>query len=721
MTRRYFCSALALISMLFAAQVATAQKWLNSEDGNRVNRSMFRPLDDMPTPNDQRSASGKPGPKYWQQRADHDISVALDTTTHKLTGSERVTYYNNSPDELTFLWLQLDQNISSIEHSRTYKANPALPMNMSVRARRFIDPDLIDGGYTISRVQLVDAAGKLVDAKYYINGTVMKITLTTPLKPNGKVQFEIDWSFVVPDPGGANGRGAKEKVRDGWLYEVAQWFPRMCVYDDVNGWQTDQFFGTGEFYTQFGNYDVKITVPYNHIVDATGVLQNPEECYTAEQRRRLKEAYQSETPKFIIFADEVMKPETRPKQSGTITWHFKAQNVRDFAFISSKTYVFDAAGFKYDAASPVVACHSLYPREAMPLWDKVSTKAIIQTMKTYGRMALPYPYPKAVNAHGPVFGMEYPMICFCGARPAPDGSYSQQLENALVAVTIHEVGHNWFPMIINSDERKYGWQDEGINSFLEHYACLDWNPKFPSRALPKFQTDYMRDPDQVPIMTHADLVHKGYGPQSYTKPAAGLIILRESILTPEVFDDAFRDYCKAWAFKHPQPADFFRTINQAAGEDLSWFWRGWFYTTYYNDQAIADVSVQVADSLLPGSSQKRGKNYYRIKIKNDGGLLLPVQMELTYSDSSKEMIKLPADIWRKNEQDFTKGFFTNKEVVRVVLDPNQVLADVNTSNNVWDIRIPKAEIPKEQEVKKPTEEPKPTKKSAKGKKPVAEK
>ncbi len=676
-------SAILTFLILFAFSLeGIAQKWVSGNDSSRVNRSMFRPLEDAPTPNEFRSASGKPGYRYWQQRVDYDIRTSLDTIEHKVIGSERITYYNNSPDELNFLWIQLDQNLNSIQHSRTYASRPALPPKISERFRQFIDVTNFDGGHQISRVQLVDAKGKLVDAKTYINGTVMRVNLLQPLKPKEKVQLEIDWSYRVPD----NGRGAKELVRDGWLYEIAQWFPRLCVYDDVNGWQTDQYLGTGEFYLNFGNYNVEITVPWNHIVQATGVLQNPNEVLTAEQQRRLKEAFQSETPRYIIKPEEVMRPETRPKQSGTLTWKFKAENVRDFAWVSSKTYVWDAAGFRYEPNGRVIECHSLYPRDAMPLWNKVSTKAIIQTLKTYGRMAFPYPYPKVVNVHGPVFGMEYPMICFCGARPAADGSYTEQLENALVAVTIHEVGHNWFPMIVASDERKYGWMDEGLNTFLEYYACLEWDPQFPARRGPaKYIVQYMRDPNQVPIMSHSDIVPDGtYGNNAYSKPAAGLVMLRENILTPQVFDDAFREYAQTWAFKHPQPHDFFRIMNNAVGEDLSWFWRGWFYTTHYNDQAIAEVEQQLSDSLMAGISATKGKYYYRIKVKNKGGLVLPLEMEVTYTDGTKEVMKMPIDIWRKDETQFIKGFFSDKELEKVVLDPREVYADIDRSNNAWE-------------------------------------
>jgi len=672
---------------------AEAQNWRNIEgDIASGNHSMFRPIDSWPDANTFRNASGAPGQSYWQQRADYVIEARLDTLTHRISGTERITYHNNSPDELGFLWLQLDQNVRSLENSRTYRMAGALPENISPAFRRFVGVGQFDGGYDITRVQLVTNTGRLVDTDYRIRDTIMRVNLTEPLASGEKVSFEIDWSFLMPD----NGRGAKERVNDGWLYVVAQWFPRMSVYDDVNGWQTEQFFGRGEFYLNFGDYDVKLTVPWNHIVDATGELQNPGEVLTREQQRRLADAYQSEEPIFIVSADEVMDPSSRPVQRGELTWHYKAENVRDFSFATSKTFVWDAAGYSYPGEDRVIKVHSLYPRVAMPLWDKVSTRATIVTLESYGDMSLKYPYPKAVNVNGPVGGMEYPMIAFCGARPAPDGTYSDGVERALIGVTIHEVGHNWVPMIIASDERKWTWMDEGLNTFLQYYAEQYYAKKFngtdvwtqttddtyPSRRGPAPNiVPYMLDANQVPIMTESDLIQNNFGNNGYAKPAAGLVMLREEILGPDVFDDAFREYSSRWAFKHPQPADFFRSMEEAAGENLNWFWRGWFYTTYANDQKLAAVTEQSADSLL-GTSEN-GAHYYRIKVENEGQLLMPVQIRVTYDDGSTDFMDIPADVWRSNELTFTKGFFSDKKVTKVELDPDAVFADVDMEDNVW--------------------------------------
>jgi hypothetical protein len=686
----------SLPALLLAALIAlpvSGQNWRNIEgDIASGNHSSFRPIDSWPDPNEYRSASGAPGQAYWQQRADYVIEARLDTDEHRLHGSERITYHNNSPDALTFLWVQLDQNVRSLENSRTYRTEAALPENISPAFRQFVGVDQFDGGYDITRVQLVNASGQLVDATYRIRDTIMRINLDRTLQPGDQVSFDIDWSFRIPD----NARGAKERVEDGWLYLIAQWFPRMAVYDDVNGWQTEQFFGRGEFYLNFGSYDVKLTVPWDHIVDATGELQNPGEVLTREQIRRLDEAYRSEEPRFIVRPDEVMTPGSRPVNRGMLTWHFKADDVRDFAFASSRAFVWDAAGYRYPGEERIIKVHSLYPRNAMPLWDKVSTRASIVTLESYGEMSLRYPYPKSVNVNGPVGGMEYPMVAFCGARPAPDGSYTDGVERALIGVTIHEVGHNWVPMIIASDERKWTWMDEGLNTFLQYYAEQRYAQKFngtdiwtqttdgtyPSRRGPApLIVDYMKNPAQVPIMTESDLIQNNFGNNGYAKPAAGLLMLREHILGPDVFDDAFREYSARWAFKHPQPADFFRSMEEAAGENLNWFWRGWFYTTWANDQKLAAVTDQPADSLI-GTSE-RGAHYYRIEVQNEGQLMMPVHLRVTYDDGTDEFMALPADVWRANELTFTKGFFSDRKVLKVELDPNAAFADIDMDDNTW--------------------------------------
>jgi hypothetical protein len=683
-------AALAVAGLLAAATAPLsaplgAQQWLDSTaKAERTNRSVFRALEELPPATHARAASGAPGPPYGQQRVDDVIRATLDTAQQAVTGSERVTYHNNSPDTLRFLWFQLDQNIDDPQ-SRANLSTPALGTRLSPAAQRALAAEPFQGGYTLSRVQTVSAAGVKRDAKRVLNNTVLRVDLPTPLAPGKTAVVEMDWRFLVPE-GGQNGRGAKEKVKDGWLYEIAQWFPRASVYDDVNGWQTDQFLGQGEFYLNFGNYDVSLTVPRDHIVNATGTLRNAEAVMTATQRARLAKALTDTVPTFIVAPDEVGTAASRPAGTGPLTWRFTAENVRDFAWVSSRAYVWDAAGFRYAKGGAtggrVVEIHSLYPRDAMPLWDKASTRATIQTMKTYGRMAFEYPYPKAVNVHGPVFGMEYPMIAFCGARPNPDGTFSDATEKSLISVTIHEVGHNWFPMVVASDERKWTWMDEGINSFLQYYAEQDWQKGYPSRRGPARNiVGYMKDSAQVPIMTESNDIQANFGNNGYSKPAAGLVMLRERVLGDSLFDAAFREYAQRWMFKHPQPGDFFRSLDDGAGENLSYFWRGWFYTTHVNDQAVAKVESQAADSLV--GTTARGRRYVRVTLQNAGGLVLPVEMQLTLADGTTKRVKLPVDVWRQNEKRFVYGFFTDQDVVGVELDPDEAYADVNRANNVW--------------------------------------
>ena len=674
--------------LLTTAPVVQAQNWLHPDSAGRTNQSIFRALEDWPAPNDLRAGSGAPGARYWQQKVDYRIETSIDTVAHRISGSEHITYHNNSPDVLDYLWIQLDQNVRSLEHSRTYQIRRALPEEIDPRARRWLGVDPFDGGYDITRVQVLGEDGRLADAPYRINSTLMKVALPNPVMSGETTELEIDWSFAIAD----FGRGGKEEVSDGWIYELAQWFPRLSVYDDVNGWQTDQFLGRGEFYLEFGDYDVQITVPANHIVEATGVLQNPEDVLTSTQRERLRVAYTSQAPVYIVEPDEVMTAASRPTHDGTLTWHYVAENVRDFAWASSKTFVWDAAGFQYRPDQQPIAVHSLYPRDAMPLWDDISTISTIQTLKTYGRMAFEYPYPKVSNVNGPAGGMEYPMLAFCGARPRSLGDnateaeiaqgYSDGVKWALIGVTIHEVGHNWFPMIVNSDERKWTWMDEGLNTFLQHYAEVDLDPEFPRwRGSPQSIVEYMRDPDQFPIMTHSDLISKDFGNNGYAKPAAGLTMLREAVLGPEVFDDAFSGYAQRWAFKKPQPSDFFRSMDEGAGEDLAWMWRGWFYTTHANDQKVADVTRQNTEELL--GSAERGRYYYRIKLQNEGGLVTPVQMDVTFEDGTVERIDLPVDVWRANEKEFVFGLFTDDELTKVVVDPDGWFADIDRDDNEW--------------------------------------
>ena len=659
-------------------------QWLNADTSKKVNQSNFRSLDEWPAPNEYRTASGSPGPKYWQQQVDYVIRTSLDTSTHRVTGSERITYHNNSPESLPYLWFQLDQDIDKPD-SRSALSQRALPRSIPPQARQFLFPEIEEnGGYTLGRVQLVDVRGRKVDAATYHNGTQLRVDLATPLAPGQQVVLEIDWAFTVTESS-RNGRGGREKLADGWLYEVAQWFPRAAVYDDVNGWQNVQFYGQGEFYLEFGNYDVSITVPRDVIVRATGQLQNPLDVLTATQRARLATAMASDTAVFIVRPEEIATPAVRPAgPAPTLTWRFKANNVRDFAWAGYRGFAWDAQGFRYTPGGRLIELHSAYPREAIPLWSKVSTKAIATTMRTYGKMAFEYPYPVANNVNGPIFGMEYPMIAFCGGRPRPDGTFDKSAEYTVAGVTIHEVGHNWFPMIVASDERKWTWMDEGLNSFLEYYGELAYDPAWPRNGLrgpAKNLVGYMKNPAQVPMMTESDAIFANFGNNGYSKPATTLVMLREQVLGADAFDRAFREYSTKWMYKHPQPQDFYRSIVQGAGEQLNWFWRGMFYTTYANDQALANVESQ--DGAELAGDKYKGKDYHRITVQQLGGLIMPIHLLVKYEDGTSETIKLPADVWRNNEKEFTWGFFGKKGLVEVVLDPDEAFVDINRENNTW--------------------------------------
>ncbi len=660
-------------------------QWLNADTTKKTNQSNFRMIEQWPTANEYRTGSGRPGPRYWQQKVDYIIKASLDTTVHQIRGTERVTYHNNSPDALGYLWFQLDQNVERPDSRAALSARP-IPKSLeklSAEARELIGlvPDTTTLGMKIDGVMVISATGAQATS-FRENGTSVRVELPSSLPSGGSTQLEIRWHYTVPDEGRNIQRNARDHMGQGWLYEIAQWYPRAAVYDDVSGWTNDQFYSQGEFYQEFGDFDVTLTVPRDHIVRATGTLLNPADVLTSTQRARLTQAMAADTPVFIVRPEEVATPANRPAGSGPLTWHFTAKNVRDFAWASSRSFIWDASGFRYRPGERLIELHSVYPAEAMPLWSRYSTRAIRQTMITYGKMVLEYPYPVASNVHGSVGGMEYPMIAFCGARPRPDGTYDSTLAFRLISVTIHEVGHNWFPMILASDERRWGWMDEGMNSFLQYYAEKAWYKDYPSRRGPaKNIVAYMRDPQQVPMMTESDLVFANYGNQGYSKPAATLVMLREQVLGPQAFDMGMLEYAKRWAFKKPQPADFFRTMSDAGGEQLNWFWRGLFYTSYANDQALASVESQDAKELA--GDTKRGNFYHRVTIQQKGGLVMPIQIGVTYDDGTTQLIKLPADVWRNNEKEFTYGFFSQRALKDVVLDPNEVLADIARENNSW--------------------------------------
>ena len=569
----------------------------------------FRQLDELlPTATTTRTASGAPGHAYWQQRADYTIRATLDEANRAIRAAETITYHNNSPDTLNYLWLQLDQNIykpnsdarmSATAVSREAWAKPRSPEEgMKFDAMRTTLEGLtFDGGFNITSVK---ANGR--NLPHVINRTMMRIDLPQPLKPGQRFSFSVEWNYKINEQKVLGGRAGYEKFDDkNDLFEIAQWFPRMAAYYDVAGWQHKQFLGSGEFTLEFGDYDVEITVPSDHIVASTGVLQNPGSVLTATQRERLGRAKTAKKPVIIVTQAEAEAAE-KGRATTNKTWHFKAKNVRDFAFASSRKFIWDAQGMK--SGDQDVMAMSYYPKEGNPLWERYSTQAIVHTIEQYNKYSFDYPYPTSISVNGPVGGMEYPMITFNGPRPTKDKktgelTYSQRTKYGLIGVIIHEVGHNYFPMIVNSDERQWTWMDEGLNSFVQTLAQEAWEENWPvMRGEPRTITDYMKSRNQVPIMTNSESVLQ-FGANAYAKPAAALTVLRETVLGRELFDFAFREYSQRWKFKRPTPADFFRTMEDASGTDLDWFWRGWFYTTDAVDVSIDGISEYTVSSQNP--------------------------------------------------------------------------------------------------------------------------
>lgn len=705
--------------------------------------------EEIPTPNEYRNAAGAPGHNYYQQKADYKIDVKLDDATQKITGSETITYTNNSPDQLEYLWIQLDQNVRASDSDGKLISIERMEDFKSIDDVKNYLFDF-DGGFKIEEVK--SSAGK--GMKFFINKTMMRIDLEKPLAPNTSISFSIKWWYNINDRMKIGGRSGYEhfEKEDNYLYTIAQWFPRMCVYNDVEGWQNKQFLGRGEFALPFGDYTVSITVPSDHIIGATGELQNASKVLTAEQNNRLKEAMKSDSPIMIVTQAEAEAAE-KGKQRGEKTWIFKATNVRDFAFASSRKFIWDAQAVKLESGKTVLAM-SYYPKEGNPLWERYSTKLVAHTIKTYSKYTVEYPYPVAISVHSKWIGMEYPMICFNGGRPEEDGTYSEQTKYGMWGVIIHEVGHNFFPMIINSDERQWTWMDEGLNTFVQYLTEQEWERGYPSRRGPASMiTDYMRgDKTRIsPIMTNSESIWQ-FGNNAYGKPATALNILRETIMGRELFDYAFKIYCERWKFKHPTPADFFRTMEDASAVDLDWFWRAWFYTTDHVDISLDQVSwfqlntmnpeiekqfskeekanedtfigdirnkesiketVNERDSNIDDFYGKRdifsvdaldrldydklkeklsaedlallnsGKHFYELKFTDHGGIPMPIILKFTFVDGTNEVIRIPAEIWRRTGEDVSKVFIFAKEVSSIRLDPFLETADCDVNNNSW--------------------------------------
>ncbi|MEQ1584680.1 MAG: M1 family metallopeptidase [Cyclobacteriaceae bacterium] len=706
-------------------------------------KGKFEQLDQqLPTPNEYRSASGAPGAKYWQQQADYVINAELNDQNQSITGSEVITYHNNSTDALSYLWLQLDQNINAKGNNTLKTANSTVRDSIDTKSMAAtVGLYDFDGGFKIKSVK--DASGKTLN--YTINQTMMRINLPKALGAGQKMSFSVEWSFNINDrmknvtPN--DGRSGMEYFpeEDNYLYIIAQWFPRMCVYDDVVGWQNKQFLGQGEFTLAFGNYEVNLTVPADHIVGGTGMVQNLQEVLTAEQYARFEKAKTTFDKPVIICTQQEAIQREKTKSKDKKTWKFVAENVRDFAFATSRKFIWDAMAVKVGDKTPLAM--SYYPKEGNPLWEKESTIAVKNTLVTYSKYSINYPYPHATSVHAASLGMEYPMICFNFGRPNKDGTYSDRLKWGMIGVIIHEVGHNFFPMIINNDERQWTWMDEGVNTFVQYRTEVENYPDKPiGRGPAALIVPYMKgNADlQRPLMVNSEsVVRQNFGNEQYAKTATALNILRETVMGPELFDKAFKEYAERWAFKHPKPADFFRTLEDASAVDLDWFWRGWFYTTDNCDVSLDDVkwfkvkkdqttlenktktatkgdlaakadgnkpadfsqgpqyfNVIPTDNRMYGEfanrlddkamiSKMENKNFYEITLSNKGGLIMPVIIEWTYKDGSKEIERLPAEIWRINESKVTKVFAKDKEVVNVIVDPLKETADISIENNVF--------------------------------------
>ncbi|MCG7281698.1 M1 family metallopeptidase [Chryseobacterium taklimakanense] len=593
-----------ILGVTACASTVYAQNHQNNPGSNHGNK--FEQLGTiLPTPNIYRTASGAPGQGYWQNRADYDITAYLDEDSRKLKGSETVTYYNNSPDQLDYLWLQLDENEHSSINNSGYSTSSKLPKQVNSENLKSSELPAADNGLGVNLEKVTDAEGNPL--KYVVNKTMMRIDLPKVLKKGEKYTFKIDWNYNISDRMKYGGRGGYEHFpEDGNdVFTITQWFPRMCVYSDFQGWQNHQFTGRGEFALVFGNYKVSMNVPADHIVAATGEGKNYKDVLTSAQFERWQQAQNASEPMEVVTLEEAKKAE-KSKSKARKIWHFEATDVRDFAWTSSRKFVWDAMRVTIPENNNQVMAMSLYPKEAYGLYRKFSTKAVAHTIKTYSEFTIPYPYPVAQSIEASN-GMEYPMICFNFGRTEKDGTYSEGTKNGMIGVIIHEVGHNFFPMIINSDERQWSWMDEGLNTFVEYLTEEKWDNKFPSRRGPAHTiVDYMKLPkDELePIMTNSENIIR-FGPNAYSKPATALNILRETVMGRELFDKAFKTYSKRWAFRHPEPADLFRTMEDASGEDLDWFWRGWFYSVDPVDISIDKVTVATPDFDAPAKPFER--------------------------------------------------------------------------------------------------------------------
>ncbi|MDC1487962.1 M1 family metallopeptidase [Gammaproteobacteria bacterium] len=730
----------------------------------------FRQLDEVfPTPNLSRPSTGEPGPMYWQQRADYKIQIKLNEDTRSVEGSETITYTNNSPLTLKYIWLQLDQNIFAKESinnlTRPWGGGDSNVDFSTLRRQNFMDK--FEGGFQELSIKINN---KSPDTN--LVGTHVRINLEQPLKPGESTSLDIEWAYALVEENAVRARNGYETFEDGNdIFLMAQWYPRVTVFSDYEGWHNKEFIGNGEFTLEFGDFEVDISVPSDHVVSATGVLLNENDVLSPVQKKRMKQARKSEKPMFIITPDEAYDNELE-KSTDYKTWSFKAENVRDFAWASSRKFIWDAAGYKQDSKeNPLVMAMSFYPKEGEPLWSKYSTEAVMHTMKVYSKYSFDYPYPTAQSVNGPVGGMEYPMITFNGPRTEleDDGTrtYSRSEKEFLIGVVIHEVGHIYYPMIVNSDERQWTWMDEGLNTFVQYLAEQEWDINYRSdRGEPRWMTEFMSSSYQVPIMTNSESLLQ-FGNNAYGKPATALVVLRETILGRELFDQAFREYSVRWKFKRPTPYDFFRTMEEASGVDLDWFWRGWFYSTDHVDIALNNIHLASLDTLDPQvnlakdrvdfeneplilhdqrneaakietrvterpelldiyneydeftpsdremrdskeiledlydkndsdpewkkkalvDAIEKDEGYYIFEFSNKGGLVMPIPLEITYEDGTKELIRIPVEIWRKNSKK-TKWLKRSKlKITQAVIDPYWEIGDTQIENNYYPTRL----------------------------------
>ena len=664
------------------------------------------------------------------------MNIILDDENSRLYGDENINYKNNSPDELSYLWIQLDQNIRGDYNMEDMKTSSGIPEMSSIDSfvEEFTSEKFV-GGFNIEKV--LDENGRPL--RFTINKTMMRVDLPNPIKSGQEFNFSIKWWYKINNHVPSRDRSGYEYFSedDNRAYVIAQFFPRLAVYNDIEGWQNYQFWGNGEFALNFGDYDVKITVPDDHIMEATGELQNPKEVLLKSELQRYKKAANSFDKPVIIVSEEEVREKEKRKSNGKSTWHFVAKNVRDFAFASSRKFIWDMMAVKIGGKNIIAS--SLYPKEGNPLWEEYSTRVVAHTLKVYSKYTFDYPYPKAVSVHSKNQGMEYPMICWNYGRPNEDGSYSDRTKYAMISVIIHEVGHNFFPMIVNSDERQWGWMDEGLDSFVQYLTEQEFEEDYPSRrGDPSKIVRYMSgDQDFIsPIMSNPENVFQ-LGPNAYSKPATALNILRETIMGPELFDFSFKTYAKRWKFKHPTPEDFFRTMEDASAVDLDWFWRGWFYSTDVVDIGVKSVDKYVIsdkpskeiDSILAkygmtandlnptvfmqknskeskessemesdsissfealetslGDDKKLPKHFYEIQFEKPGGLVMPIIVDYIYEDGTKERIEYPVQIWRKNDSIVKRVITSDKKLIGVELDPDAETADINLNNNSWPVK-----------------------------------